>query len=259
MLYPLLNSLSLFKAIFCGKSNCFDRKVDFVRFEVIFLNVWFFSPEGGSYSRSYFQIRVFIEKMSSVAGLIKKIILSRNKLISGLFSSPRSSSIVNFLNVQAKFWKLQKNVSEEVVTNIVLKFDLCIFSGLPGGGSNFARRQFPKTANLGSYNLAGRRFVASYDCFIVSLLLHIDMFSKTSSVVDFWWLFVDYWGKNCDIFTVSPNWANIIRSFSRDLSPSKYNLCKAIPSFFYCVVHSEIFSNWSQFEEVELNFQRTSS
>ena len=75
----------------------------------------------------------FNEKTSSPAGLNKKYSIYRKSTDSGLFWLPRSTFKVSFPNVQAKFQKkIPGQFPGEVVSNIVLDFELSIFKRVRG-------------------------------------------------------------------------------------------------------------------------------
>ena len=90
-----------------SSQNSISENSIFGQFEVFFLNVYFFPGQGWTFPVSTFKEECFNEKMSFLAGLKKKSNpIFRKSTDFGRFWLPRSTFKVDFLNVQAKFWKI---------------------------------------------------------------------------------------------------------------------------------------------------------
>ena len=126
----------------------------------------FFPGRGWYFPNSTFKKEYFNEKMSTLAGLKKSYSIYRKIPILAIFDylGPPSKSI--FSTYRQNFKKSSVKFLGEVVSSIVLNFELCISSGLRGG-SRFASRHFPKTAILAMCNFVRRPFKACYTCLIV--------------------------------------------------------------------------------------------
>ena len=122
----------------------------------------FFPGRGWYFPVTKMKEEYFNGKMSSLAGLEKKVIQFSEKVpILAIFDylGPLSKSI--FSTYRQNFKKSLVSFLGIVVRNIVLNFEFSISAGLRRG-SRFASRHFPKPVISASCNFVGRPFVACY-------------------------------------------------------------------------------------------------